>query len=238
LEETAKGEFSDSGELLRIKGLTRDISERKRAENHHRLLISELDHRVKNTLATVSAVAAQTLEASTSMQDFVAALDGRIRAIAFTHELLSGRQWKGLPLADLARCQLAPFAAQGNIEIKGPDVVLSPAAGQTLAMVLHELATNAAKHGALSNRGGRVALRWRSLKNGAAGRLAIEWRELDGPPIAPSNAVGYGTTVIRELVPFELGGKVDLTLAADGLRCRLEIPPQWISRSKKNLSPF
>ena len=131
-------------------GVNIDITERKRAEEHQRVLVAELDHRVKNVLATVSAVAAQTLDASSSMDHFVAALDGRIRSMAATHELLSSRQWEGIPLAELLRREFAPYTRGNNTEIDGPEVMLSAEAGQAMAMVLHELVTNAAKHGALS----------------------------------------------------------------------------------------
>ncbi len=105
----------------------------------------------------------------------------------------------------------------GNVEIDGPHVELKAEAAQAMAMVVHELATNAAKYGALSNRSGRVELRWWWLRNGSSGRLAIEWREIDGPPVQPPSQTGYGMSIIRELVPFELSGKVDLALVPDGV---------------------
>ena len=151
LEETAKAEFDATGRLLRIKGLTRDITERKVLEEHKNVLIAELDHRVKNVLAIVSVVASRTQETSSSMADFVTALDGRIKSMATTHELLSYRRWHGIPLAELVQRELAPYATAGNTQIEGPDEILSAEAGQAIAMVFHELATNAAKFGALSS---------------------------------------------------------------------------------------
>jgi len=159
LEETAKGEFDTTGKLLRVKGLTRDITERKELEDHQSTLISELDHRVKNVLATVSTVASRTKETSRSMAEFVAALDGRIKSMAITHELLSSQHWQGIPIAELVRRELAPYATASNARIDGPDVVLTAEAGQTLAMVFHELATNAAKFGAMSANSGRISVR-------------------------------------------------------------------------------
>jgi PAS domain S-box-containing protein len=230
LEETAKAEFDAAGRLLRIKGLTRDITERKALEEDKNLLIAELDHRVKNVLATVSVVASRTQETSQSMADFVTALDGRIRSMATTHELLSYRRWHGIPLAELVERELAPYATGSNTQIEGPDVILSVDAGQAFAMVFHELATNAAKFGALSATGGRVCVRWSHKRNGHAhSLLSIHWEERGGPNVVPQTRSGYGTSVIRDLIPYELGGTVDLVHAPEGVRCRLEIPAHWLS---------
>jgi two-component sensor histidine kinase len=108
-------------------------------------------------------------------------------------------------------------------------VTLKAEATQAVAMVLHELTTNAAKYGGLSARGGGVLLRWRWVWNGSGARLAIEWQEVGGPHVAPPSRFGYGTSIVREVIPFELGGIVDLVFAADGVRCRLEIPADWVS---------
>jgi two-component sensor histidine kinase/integral membrane sensor domain MASE1 len=194
------------------------------------LVVAELDHRVKNVLATVTAVAAHTLNASSSMDHFVAALDGRLRSMASTHELLSHRRWRGLTLSDLLRRELAPYHMSDNSEIDGPEVTLSAEAGQAVAMVLHELATNAAKHGALSTREGRVSVRWHWPLNGNGhDRLVIEWEESGGPCVEVPSRSGFGTSVIGDLIPYELGGKVDLAFARGGLRCRVEIPSDCVS---------
>ena len=128
----------------RVVGVNIDITERKLAEDQQRTLVSELDHRVKNVLATVSAVAAQTLGASPSMEHFVAALDGRIRSMAATHELLSTRNWQGIPLVELIQREFSPYANGNNTKFDGPEVTLTADAGQAIAMVFHELVTNAA----------------------------------------------------------------------------------------------
>jgi PAS domain S-box-containing protein len=201
-----------------------DISERKRAEEHQGVLMAELAHRVKNVLARVAVVVTSTREGSSSMDEFVRTLDGRIQSMASAHSLLSQSHWQGVGLADLVRSQLAPYATDANT-ISGPDVMLTTAATQALAMVLHELVTNAAKYGALSTPGGRVSVSWDRWPNGnAAAKLMIVWRELGGPPIAAGIQPGYGTSLIRELIPHELGGTVDLVLASDGARCSIEIP--------------
>lgn len=229
LEETAKGEFDGSGRLLRVKGLTRDITERKELEDHKNALISELDHRVKNVLAVVSAVVARTQETSSSMAGFVTALNGRIKSMANTHELLSYRRWRGIPLDELIRRELAPYAAGNNMQIDGPAVVLCAEAGQALAMVFHELATNAAKFGAISARTGEVAVHWRCKRDGhSEGWLTIQWKESGCQNVAPPTRVGYGTRVVRHLIPYELGGTVDLVHAPSGIRCDIAIPGRWL----------
>ena len=221
--------YDSDGRPQRVVGVNIDITERKRAEEHQRALNAELDHRVKNVLATVSAVISQTQETSSSHADFVAGLDGRVRSLASTHELLSHAHWRGVSLAEIAQRKLAPYVA-GNAEIAGPAVTLKAEAAQAVAMVLHELTTNAAKYGAFSNRCGRVLLKWWWLQNGSHGPLAIEWQEIGGPPVLAPRQSGYGMSIIRELIPYELSGTADLDFASDGVRCRLNIPADWISR--------
>jgi two-component sensor histidine kinase/integral membrane sensor domain MASE1 len=206
----------------------------KQSKERLQLVVAELDHRVKNVLATVSAVAAHTLVGSRSMEHFVGALDGRLRSMASTHELLSHKRWRGLTLADLARQELAPYRMSNNSEIDGPEVKLTAEAGQAVAMVLHELTTNAAKYGALSTREGRVSVRWYWPLNGNAhDRLVIDWMESGGPSVKAPSRSGFGTSVIGDLIPYELGGTVDLAFACDGLRCRLEIPSDCVSRDNR-----
>ena len=231
--------YDGDGRPRRAVGVDIDVTARKRADDHQRLLIAELDHRVKNVLATVSAVAACTLDASRTMDQFVAALDGRIRCMATTHELLSGRAWKGIPLAELLRHQLAPYATTNNMDVKGPDVLLSAGAGQTIGMVFHELITNAAKYGALSTRDGRLSVRWYWPGNGKPpDRLVMEWREIGGPAVKAPGRAGHGTEVIRDLVPYELEGNVDLTLASEGVRCRFDIPVSRLANDHRLGSEF
>ena len=220
-----------AGEVIGASKIARDITARKRAEEQQRVLHAELDHRVKNILASVSAVVAHTKDASSSMDDFVAALDSRIQSMASTHELLSSSRWQGVPLRELLRRELAPYTSNSNTCIKGPEIILSAEAAQTTALVLHELTTNAAKYGALSRREGRVSVRWYRAPNGQGpGPLAIEWLETGGPPVeVPSNS-GYGSSVITELVPYELGGTARLLFSPEGVRCRLEIPAKWLAR--------
>jgi PAS domain S-box-containing protein len=219
--------YDNEGRPRRVIGINIDITERKRAEERQRVLVAELDHRVKNVLATVSAIIAQTQDASSSQIDFVNALNRRINSLARTHGLLSESNWRGASLAEIVRREFAPYAA-GNAEARGPGVNLKAEATQAVATVLHELTTNAAKYGAFSNRTGRVSVQWRWRQNGSR-QLLIEWKETGGPPVVAPSRSGYGTSIIRELIPFELGGKVELVFASEGIRCRLEIPTDWIS---------
>jgi len=223
-------EYDQVGRARRLVGVNIDITERKRAEEAHKILNAELDHRVKNALATVTAVISHTGQGSRSVVDFAAALEGRIRSMAATHELLSSHHWQELSLIELIRRELAPYAASKNFEISGPTVLLKPEAGQALAMVLHELATNAAKYGALSTNEGRVLIRWdRRLNSRPPSNLVLEWREVGGPLVNAPGKSSYGTNTIRDLIPYEFGGAADLVFAPEGLKCRLELPPDWLT---------
>jgi PAS domain S-box-containing protein len=222
-------EYDQADHARRLVGVNIDITERKRAEEARKILNAELDHRVKNALATVTAVISHTQQGSRSVADFAAALDGRIRSMASTHELLSSRHWQDLSLIELIRRELAPYAASKNIEINGPTVLLKPEAGQALAMVLHELATNAAKYGALSSKG-RVLVRWDLRLNGRLRpNLVFEWQEVGGPRVNAPGKSSYGTNTIHDLIPYEFGGTVDLVFAPEGVKCRLELPSDWLT---------
>jgi two-component sensor histidine kinase len=169
------------------------------------------------------------------MAHFVAALDGRLRSMASTHELLSHRQWQGIPLAKLIRCELAAYATSDNTEIDGPEVILSAEAGQAMAMVVHELVTNAAKHGALSTQSGRVSVRWYRRMNGSD-RFVLVWQETGGPRVEAPRVSGYGTGVVRELIPYEFGGTVNYSFAPEGVRCRFEVPFDRVSGDTRDRS--
>jgi len=212
-------------------GVVRDITERKqieaerkRIERHQELLVAELDHRVKNILAQVAVVAVSTRQDSQSIDEFLRSLNGRIQSMAAAHMLLSKSGWQIVGLDALVRNQLAPYATDKNIRISGTDIMLTAAEVQAVAKVLHELATNAAKYGALSMPGGRVSVNWDRKPNGDETNLSIVWQELDGPPVKSEPQSSYGTDLIRHLIPHELGGKVDLMFASEGVSCRIEIP--------------
>jgi len=223
--------YSEDGRPEHVVGVNIDVTGRKRAEERQRVLLAELDHRVKNTLATVSSVVSQTAVGSTSVAvaNFVKALDGRLRSMATTHELLSLGRWQGVSLTELVRQELAPYATRHNTKISGPEVVLRPEAGQAIAMVLHELATNAAKYGALSTKYGSVSIRWERQLNGHPLRLVLEWQEFGGPPVVAPSKTGFGTSTIRDLIPYEFGGSVDLAFVSTGVQCRLALPANWLT---------
>ena len=200
------------------------FAERRRAEARQDLLIAELDHRVKNVLARVAVIAMHTRQSGMTMDEFVQALDGRIQSMAAAHSLLSQSRWGGVGLTDLIRRQLAPYTTDANTQIGGPEVMLTAAETQAVAMVIHELVTNAAKYGALSSPDGRVSVSWDRTRADAAAILTITWRELGGPPITAPVQSGYGSSLIRDLIPHELGGTVDLVFPSDGACCKIEIP--------------
>jgi len=224
LEETSRAEFDTAGRVVGLKGLTRDITRRKQSEKRQDLLIAELDHRVKNVLARVAAVVMHTRQRCGTMDEFVKALHGRIQSMAAAHALLSRSRWSGVGLTDLIRHQLEPYTTDANTTISGPEIMLTSAQTQAVAMVIHELVTNAAKYGALSSPDGRVSVNWHRTRADVAAILTITWRELGGPPIAAPFQSGYGSGLIRDLIPHELGGTVDLVFSSDGACCKIEIP--------------
>jgi len=229
IEGRSSVSYGKDGRPERVVGVNIDVTERKRAERHQRALNAELDHRVKNVLASVAAVAQRTREDSGSMDEFLQLFDGRIQSMANAHALLSRSHWEGVSLADLVYNELAPCVTEGNASVEGPKVLLSPEATQPIAIVLHELVTNASKYGALTTPQGRILVRWDwRLEAQAQGRLFVEWVETGGPPVVIPSQPGYGTSAIRNLVPYELGGTVDLVFDAKGLRCSIELPSKCI----------
>jgi two-component sensor histidine kinase len=204
--------------------LEREIEEHQRTEASLRFAMRELDHRVKNTLATVQSVADQTLRSSTSMSGFRDAFAGRIQAMARIHDALAARRWHGLSLGELAELVVGPFrhaAASVRIDCNGSFVPAEHV--RVLGLALHELATNAAKYGALSGAGGEVAISARAAGDG--GHLRISWRERGGPPVDEPTRRGFGTRLIAEALMHETDGTVVLGFSADGVRCDIDLPP-------------
>jgi two-component sensor histidine kinase len=196
----------------------------RESEQRQRLLIAELDHRVKNTLAQVDGIVGSTGRGGGSKSDFIGSLRGRLQSMSAAHSLLSKSSWRGVGLDGLVRAELAPYVTDTNVKVSGTDIILTADQTQALAKVLHELATNAAKYGALSTPGGQVSVNWGREPNGGSATLILEWRERGGPAVASKVQSSYGTDLIRNLVPHELGGSVDLVFASDGTSCRIEFP--------------
>src|SRR5260370_2872878 len=190
LEETSRAEFDTTGRLLGVRGWTANITGRNQAEKSQDLLLADLDDRVKNVLARVGAVVRHTRRRCGTTDEFVKALDGRIQSMAAAHALLSQSRWSGVGLADLMRHQLAPYTTDANTIVSGPEIMLTSAQTQAVAMVIHELVTNAAKHGALSCPDCSVSGSWH--RTGAA-VLTITWRGLGGPPVKAPVRSGYGS---------------------------------------------
>jgi two-component system CheB/CheR fusion protein len=201
-----------------------DISERKAAEAHQQVLLYELQHRVKNIITTIGALASRMMKGSTSLEDFSEAFLGRLRAMASTHELLSRTNWTGASLRALVATALQGHVEKdsGDVAIDGADVRLTPNAATTLGMVFYELGTNAAKYGSLSKRGGRVDVAWRPVDS--TGNLAINWTESDGPTVKVPLGDGFGMVFVKRSVEFELQGKATVEASSRGVRWSLEFP--------------
>jgi PAS domain S-box-containing protein len=207
--------------------VVQDVTERKEAEERQKRLIDELNHRVKNTLATVQSLATQTARGATSPEAFRSAFEGRLIALSEAHDQLTRRHWQSADLHDIIEGAIAPHLAHshGRIAFEGEAVTVTTRVALTLALTMHELATNAAKYGALSVPAGRIGVRWRVLREPArAPRLSIEWSEHDGPPVSAPTRQGFGTRFIVGSIAAELEGVARLDFDAAGLRCTIDIP--------------
>jgi two-component sensor histidine kinase/ActR/RegA family two-component response regulator len=208
-----------------VSGVTVDVTDRKEAEARQVLLAREVDHRARNTLAVIQSII--RLTRAKTVKDYVHGIEGRIKALARAHTLLSDSRWNGADLATLVTDELAPYRSSGDrIQCQGPDVSLQPATAQGLALALHELATNAAKHGALSSPGGRIQLDW-DLKSEV---LTFTWAERDGPRIAPPSIRNFGLKVITASIEQQLGGKAEFNWEPQGLRCVFSIPRSELAK--------
>lgn len=215
------------GKVIAASTIARQFTERKAAEDHKSFLMAELDHRVKNTLMVITSLIAQTAKSMDSPEKFAEVIESRIQALSRVHNLLNQNDWDRAALRDVIVGELAPYRAGGgeNIVIDGnTDVVLTPQATQTLAMALHELATNAAKFGALSIAAGKVKVSWSVANSRKDPRLSIEWIETGGPPVKPPTRRGLGTQLIERIVHYDLGANVQRDFHAEGVRCKIDFP--------------
>jgi PAS domain S-box-containing protein len=221
--------FDEDGRLTGAVNMLIDITAEKDAIARQQLLINELNHRVKNTLATVQSIASQTLRHTPSSEDFQTSFTSRLVALSRAHDLLTAENWEGARLRDVLAHELAPHGgALDRIEMDGPDVELGPRTALSLAMAFHELATNAAKYGALSNNDGRLSVVWSEEGR----RLVLTWTETGGPKVEPPSRRGFGSRLIERSITHELRGELSVDYAPQGLRCRLSAP------LKEDVSPL
>ena len=210
----------DADRVVRVSGVTIDITDRKEAEERQALLAREVDHRAKNALALVQSIV--RLTRSSNLTSYVNAVEGRIKALSRAHTMLSQSRWQGADLGGLVDEELAPYRTNESDRVvtSGPEVSLQPAAAQTLALALHELVTNAAKYGAMSSNSGRIRLTW-ELQGGS---LILHWSETGGPPAPEPASQGFGTKIIIASIERQLGGQATFDWRPEGLQCRFTVP--------------
>jgi PAS domain S-box-containing protein len=215
---TAAATADKNGRVVRVSGVTVDITERKRAEERQNLLTREVDHRAKNALALAQSIV--RLTRGESAKSYMQAVEGRIGALARVHTILSLSSWQGAEITRLVDEELAPYQVNDQIAFGGSNVQLQPATAQTLAMALHELVTNSAKYGALSTRTGRLAIHWK-IEGDVLGLL---WEEREGPPVVEPVSRGFGTRSVIASIESQLGGRAEFDWRPEGLICRLSVP--------------
>ena len=219
-------ERNGEGKPTLIFGVNYDITERKLGDERQRLLLRELNHRVKNTLATVQALATQTVRHARQPSEFLEAFSARLQALGAAHSLLSDREWRGIGLGELVRIEVRPFdaASQPRIAISGPELLLSPDQAVGLGLILHELASNAMKYGSLSVPSGRVELTWRSQGRKGARRLVLTWSESGGPQVEPPDRHGFGSILIRRSLAKVIDSDVTHEFRPDGVFAQISMP--------------
>jgi PAS domain S-box-containing protein len=215
---TAAATLDGDGRIIRVSGVTIDITERKRAEERQMLLTREVDHRAKNALALAQSIV--RLTRADSFKAYVKAVEGRINALARVHTILSLSSWEGAEIGKLIEEELAPYSMSGQIHLSGPAVQLQPTTAQSLALALHELVTNSAKYGALSTLSGQLSITWELV----AEVLAVSWEESGGPVVQEPTTRGFGTLSLMASVESQLGGQALFDWRPEGLVCRLLVP--------------
>jgi PAS domain S-box-containing protein len=215
---SAAASTDKGGRVVRVSGLTIDITERKRAEERQNLLAREVDHRAKNALALAQSIV--RLTRAGTLKDYIQAVEGRISALARVHTILSLSNWQGAEIGQLMDEEISPYATDAQIQLYGPELRLEPATAQTLALAIHELITNSVKYGALSSRSGRLTIQWEVR----AEVLQMVWEERDGPKVAQPASRGFGTRSVIASIESQLGGRAEFDWKAEGLVCRLSVP--------------
>jgi PAS domain S-box-containing protein len=212
------------GQVNRILAVVVDITDQKLAEAHRELLLHELSHRVKNTLATVQSIARQTAPGAASVEDYRTAFISRLQSLARTQNLLQTSDWHGALLKDVVLSELAPYQTdRKRWVVEGPDVLLTSNAALALGMAVHELATNAAKYGALSDGTGQVSVEWTAVPTSSGRLLKIQWLESGGPVVLASQKKGFGTRLITQGLALQLDGKIKLDFNPVGVSCTIEV---------------
>ncbi len=216
-----------SGRIIGFSSIVRDISDRIRHQEQMQVVMHELSHRAKNLLAIVAAIANQMGQRSGSFEEFQARFTERLQAFAASHDALVERNWSGVPIQELIRVQLMPFLEIDGVRVKtnGPDIIVSAKAAEQLGLCLHELATNAAKYGALSVPTGTVSVEWRLEGHGGEEQFfKLIWRESGGPPVTKPTHTGFGSLVLQRLVGGALSGKAEKDFAPKGITWTLACP--------------
>jgi len=215
---TAAASTDRDGRVIRVSGVTVDITERKQAEERQNLLTREVDHRAKNALALAQSIV--RLTRGENVKSYIHSVEGRINALARVHTVLSLSSWQGAEIRKLIDEELAPYAMGEQVVLSGPEVQLLPATAQTVALALHELITNSAKYGALSTQCGRLQVDWENQ----AGLVKIVWVETGGPRVEKPTTRGFGTRSVIASIESQLGGKAEFDWRPEGLVCRLSVP--------------
>ena len=215
---TAAASTDKGGRVIRVSGVTVDITERKQAEERQNLLAREVDHRAKNALALAQSIV--RLTRGENVKTYVRSVEGRINALARVHTVLSLSSWQGAKIRKLVDEELAPYSTGEQIKLSGPEIQLEPATAQTVALALHELVTNSAKYGALSTLSGRLSVGWEDH----AGILKIIWVETGGPQVEKPVSRGFGTRSVIASIESQLGGQAEFDWRPEGLVCRLTVP--------------
>jgi two-component system, chemotaxis family, CheB/CheR fusion protein len=217
---------SPAGKLLAAAVIERDVTRRREIEDQQKMLLAELNHRVKNALATVLSIAARTRKATDSLDDYYRAFEGRLRALASTHDLLAKNVWAGADLHQILLAELDPYDGEKQaVRISGGSLFLSSRAAVVFGMIFHELATNAAKYGALSDATGNVQVSWRiDGEKDAQKNFVLEWQERGGPAAAPDHQRGFGLKFLERSVAYELQGSAELQFDPGGLRVMIRAP--------------
>jgi two-component sensor histidine kinase/CheY-like chemotaxis protein len=215
---TAAASTDKDGRVIRVSGVTVDITERKQAEERQNLLAREVDHRAKNALALAQSIV--RLTRGENVKSYIHSVEGRINALARVHTVLSLSSWQGAEIRKLIDEELAPYAMGEQVVLSGPEIQLLPATAQTVALALHELITNSAKYGALSAQSGRLQVDWEDQ----TGVLKVVWTETGGPRVEKPATRGFGTRSVIASIESQLGGKAEFDWRPEGLVCRLSVP--------------